>query len=236
MLTRGGKMWMWAGLGLVLVASQLAVGAVITSGDFSIGYGFTQHEYWNTFETASVNTPTVQGEFTFSPTITGSGFSGGGPYFPNRVLTDNGVNGFVGDTYHWNLTVDGSYNGTPLSGGKVTLNITQISIYGSPWTSDPNTIWFNETTVGHTASSTPVATLPYQGHTNPASYAHLVWDPADFQVSGESSTRTFTIGSSTESAIDGFEIYGNIQYESVPEPLTLALVGLGAGVGIIRRR
>ena len=88
----------------MLIAGTESQGDVITSNEFSFGYGFdnfnTVGGAWNTVETAGVNTSTVQGDFSLSPNVTGSMFSGGGTFFPNRILTDNGVIG-AGQILYW---------------------------------------------------------------------------------------------------------------------------------------
>jgi hypothetical protein len=224
---------------LAVVMCPVVNATQIISSDFSIGIGYTMFRGWDTYETSAVNTSSTQGDFTFSPTVTGIMGSGGGWFFPNRVPTGNGANGGVGyddPANPWVMTLNGSYNGVAQTGGILTINITGMSIYGSPWAGVGHTFWFTETTSDHTAVSPSVATPQYVSHMDPATYAQLIWNPTDFAVAGESATRTFGIDESSIGymMLDGFEIYGNVTYEYIPEPATMILLSLG-GL-LIRKR
>ena len=223
------------GIFIVLMMLVVANASQKISSTFSIGIGMCQTGWdgstpvyaWTTTESTSVNTPQRQGEFTFVPTVSSVLGSGAGWFFPNRVPADLGDRGAVGydssnPAESWAMTLNASYNGDKGTGGKITVNITSMSIYGSPWTGVGHTLWFTETTLGHESTS-PVATTPtYVGLKDPASYAHLIWNPTDFEVAGESATRTFGIDESSIGymMLDGFEITGNVVYE-YDEPVIL---------------
>lgn len=87
-----------------LVTTSTSQAVVLNSSPFSFGYGFAglSGSSWNDSETASVNTPTTQGLFSFSPAPKGDRFSGDGVVFPNRVLTDQSAD----------LTATGGLKGT----------------------------------------------------------------------------------------------------------------------------
>lgn len=235
----------WA-LAVTLAMVGIAGAAVVTSENFSLGYGYTSGG-WDTSETAATNTPTVQGDFTFTPTVNGTIWSGGGWFFPNRVPTDSGPGGYGCEGPTFNVSVNATYAGAAQPEGELTLVITKISIYGTSWTYLPEVgggeFGFVETTGGQSVAG-PTAVLPptwinVEGSTadrNIANYAQTVWDPTDVAVAGESATRTFSLATtSTYLAIDGFEIEGYVQYESVPEPMTLLLLTTG-GLAMLRKR
>lgn len=251
----GGVMTMIvAGLGMlgVLMTGQDARGATtnIISSSFSMGYGYNGGGgpnslpiSWNDLETAGANTSITNGVFTFVPTVTGTTDTSGGPQFPVRVLTSFAGAGYVGQNPTFLAGITGAYiGGTPLDAAPIpnyqlTLAITSIRIYGYDWGSTAADFSFSETTSGHAATSPAIATLA-GSIANAAAFAHLVWDPVDYSVAGTSSTRTFTTAGAE--AIDGFEVFGTVSltYDTVPEPGTLGLLGLGivGGLAFLRRR
>jgi hypothetical protein len=242
---------------IALFGAVTNVSAVtITSADFTIGYGFTGPSpgSWNTTETAAQNTATTIGDFSFVPSLLNQGWSGTGPTFPNRVLS-NGPSGNWSAFYWGNPNADnrdeppeivGTYNGV-LPGGatnvQTTLEITSIAIWVSSTTvaGGPFNVQWDETTAGHLGSSTPV--VSGTGGSNAASsYTRLQWNPGDFSVPGLTSTRGFTIPTAAGNiATEGFEVFGNVSmsYDLIPEPtsvtmMVLGLFGLAACAG--RRR
>ena len=57
---------------VAFVLAGSAQAGLLTSGTFSLGYGFTGSG-WDTSETSSANTATTLGDFTFFPNVSGSG-------------------------------------------------------------------------------------------------------------------------------------------------------------------
>ena len=217
-------------LGVLSIVCSLANATQKVSSNFSIGVGMEFIKFaddgvtgifeWTTNESIAVNTSQRQGEFSFIPTVSGVTGTGGGWTFPNRVPTDNGVRGGFGyddPANPWQMVLHASYNGDKGTGGKITVNITSISIYGSDWGTGASTMWFTETTPGHEAIGPSVTTLPYTIHTDPACCRKIIWNPADFAVNGESSMRTFGFDFANAlygcMFLDGFEITGNVVYE-----------------------
>lgn len=219
---------------LAVVMCPVANATQIVSSDFSIGIGYTHFRGWDTFETDAVNTPSTQGEFTFSPSVSGIEGTGGGWLFPNRVPTATAMNGGFGyddPANPWGMTLNASYNGVAQSGGTLTVTITSMSIYGSDWGTGAATMWFDETTAGNVSSSA-AATIPvYTVHTDPSCCVKLIWNPGALQVDGETATRSFGIDYANTAYnllfVDGFEIFGNVTYEYIPEPATMILLSLG---------
>jgi hypothetical protein len=216
-----------------------------TSANFSLGYGAqaTSGSPWNTTETSGANTATTLGSFSFIPTLSGPPFSSSGPIFPSRVLGDGdyGV-GRSGWSKDFLVSLTGSYNtALPVwaENVKLTLNITSISIYGVQYSGfGTGTMQFQETTSGHTASSSAITLNVAADINDPgispfataANWKQLDWDPADFAVAGTTSTRTFNLGTFTSTqgyAIDGFEIEGNVVLTYIPEPMSVWLLGIG---------
>jgi hypothetical protein len=201
----------------------------LTSSNFSFGFGFTDDPFgWTTAETDSTNTPTTQGDFSFEHTVTGSNNSSGGCTFVNRVLTDQlpGENGRSANGEGFLATFVGTYNGPtpadalPEPNFRLTLNITNISMYVCAYDNTANPMAFAETTPDHAAASPGVNDpVPPNNATVVSNYSHLVWDPADFSVTGTTSTRLFTITAPTlvNVQMDGFEVLGNVQltYDAV---------------------
>jgi len=239
------KVW----LSLVLIALGLinSQAATIVSSDFSFGYGYTPpgipNGSWTTDETSGNNTSTTQGNFTFTPSVSGAVFGSVGPIFTNRVLA-NGSVGYMGASGSFNATISGTYTGPtpgdadPIPNFQLSLVITSIRIYGAGVTGQSNTdLGWSETTPGHTSSSSTINVIQVSGPSfnDAASYTQLTWDPGDFLVSGTSSTRTFALVSTAASrAVDGFEIFGRVElsYTAIPEPSTLALLG-GMGLAMV---
>lgn len=236
-------------IGLALVSAavgflpSLAAATIvtITSSNFSIGLGYTSAQTWNNSETSAANTPTVQGDFTFTPVVTATNLTTHGPFFPNRVLTTgnqtSSQSAYTNTTNKLNATITAQWNGV-LSPyyvpGTLAIqtNITGINVYAVNYVS-AGTFRFDETTVGHTSSSSPTVLLispDIPTLNNPAVYTKVLWDPNDFSVAGSSQVRTFsnTYAGIQLAALDGFAILGNVTvtYET-PEPASLALVAIG---------
>ena len=255
---------------LALLASAAPAPAVYTvtntSSSFSLGYGEIGNlgfwHAWRTDESSGVNTPSGApqaggslngtwsfGNFAFSNIVGSVSFSGAGPQFPNRVLTD-GPNKVSGETFSWTNTIAVTWtDGTPgvvpeiPTNARVRINITQLSIYAvaccEGFTAANTNLMFSEITLGHETNSPPL-TLNAVGFTEintAANYKQLVWDVPDYTVSGTSLTRTFVLTGDNDFAVDGFEILGNAQFiYDVPEPTSLALLLSGVGVLLWRRR
>jgi hypothetical protein len=223
----------------------------LTSGDFSIGLGFTANEVtWNDIETAGANTPTTIGDFTFTPAVVSSNNSSGGVNFINRVLgggpSDRSANG---DGFL--ATVVGTYTGptpadaAPVPNYRVTLDIDEISLYVAVYDAAASPFHFQETTAANPGVS-PDLTDDFVGGNNantPSTYTKAVWNPGDFQEIGTTSTRTFKFpdaeAATANLQIDGFEILGNVilEYDSVviPEPASiLLLAAIGAAAAFTR--
>ena len=235
---------------LVLLATTATATTLITitntSPSFSLGYGRQitfGNTPWTTSESTGVNTPPGSpqagasvdgnwtfGNFKFSNIVNSTIFSGAGPQFPNRVLSD-GPNAVSGESITWTNTISVTWtDGTPgvvpeiPTNARVRLNITQLSVYAVACcglTGANTNLMFSEITLGHETNS-PSLTLnavDFGGLNTASNYKQLVWDPVDFTVSGTNLTRTFVLTGDADFAVDGFEIIGNAQFiYDVPEP------------------
>jgi hypothetical protein len=227
---------------VVLVNGSLSRANVLSSAPFSLGYGFSGDpaSTWNVSETASVNTPTTQGNFTFVPAPVGDRFSGDGPTFINRVLGDGhlgtGVNvsGFI--TSAFALPVTARYTGPaptnalPTPNYRLQIDITQVSVYAGEHPSSSVDIPFqwNETTATHTQSSPQTTLIVSKDYNEHKGYQQVVWNPDDYAVplSGlnDSFTRTFDITAMDNIGdlryMDGLEIEGTVSliYDGVGIP------------------
>jgi hypothetical protein len=184
----------------VALTSTIQAG-VVSSSPFSLGYGYTGSRTWNTGETSSANTETTIGDFTFLPTLVSTHMSSWGPRFTNRVLTTNqSTSGYCGNSGGFGVTIAGSWAGDdppdadPDPDYHIQLNITGISIYfaGRNW--GATEIAFQETTVGHEATSdyTSIPSTPVEGYKGDG-YIQLAWDPADYATEGIAFTRGFDL-------------------------------------------
>jgi hypothetical protein len=244
------------GMVAVLALAASAGAATITSGNFSLGYGYA-NDHWSTDETSATNSPNpnvyLTGDFTLGDVaFTGIKASNGGVGFADRVLGNNGTNnqsGYIGGGADapFSATVTGSYTGpTPVDAAanpnyQVELNITAVKIYATQFGAGSDTVNWTETTVGNLQSQSPQA-VGKAGVYDPTNYVHIVWnDPTGFlSPSGTTSqTRSFGLESNDAGniALDGFEVFGNVvlNYDAVPEPASLGLLAMG-GLLMIRRR
>ncbi len=212
----------------VLVSAGLAHAAAITGRDFSIGLGFTADENtnhlnavtWNDRETLGMNTDSALVPFSFNPIVTGALFSGRGPGFTNRELTDgrqefgnidNKV-GFLGGDFQ--VAIEASFDrSTPGNVNRANPNyrlevvITSISIYAGAfdgttgiqqpdWTATPTLQWI-ETTPGYEGShGSPTALNLIRDVTTDyqtaANYTRVEADPADYRAPVASPNDSFT--------------------------------------------
>ena len=242
-------------LGLAtLVGLPAANATVITvnSADFSFGFGANNdvaepNNIWDLQNagTENVNTPSTgytQGDFVLTPSPTGAKFSGTGPKFEKRTLS-NGSSGWVsGNVLGFSMPISAAYTGTipaDATNIRLQLEITNISVWAACWQGSSTDLAWNETTPGQIGQSSsvalksPVNTLP--AIMDIANYTQVAWDPSDAYVSlataGASVTRTFNFGSAFDVPIDGIDVMGRIHltYEtaSVPEPGTMALGFMG---------
>lgn len=244
-------------VGLFVVATLFVArvdAASITSAPFSFGYGYTPSATWNTSETAAFNTPTVQGDFTFTPTVTGGGFDSTGPVFTGRVLGDGsgdyiatsiaypGVPGLLASIAA-SFTGPAPIDAAPVPNYQIVLNISQISIYGANYSPGftASTLAFTELTPGHASNSPAIALNNFAPVQLASQVTQLVWDPADYAENGFTFTRSFGLLAEDESPVDGFEVFGTVTlfYDALPpapEPSSLMLLGLGTLVLSLRRR
>lgn len=219
--------------------------ATVISNNFSIGYGFTPTS-WNTSETSSVNVD-VAGDFTLGITFPPSAAftMGAGPTFINRVLASSTDTQTEGRTDTFDVTVTAAYTG-PLTGGSTRLVIDNISIYAGNHTtggvtnldeSGVDLINWIETTVGNSGSG-PVVDLGAGSSVeeNPANYDLVTWNPDDFSVAGNSTTRLFDLQTNGQllAYLEGFEIFGRVEYLTIPEPATHWLLFCGL-IGLVKR-
>ena len=238
---------------LLMAATTPALqGASIVSAPFSFGFGWSPTDplgnpdirSWNTNETASTNTPIVQGLFSCTAAPFGENFSPTGVSFPDRVLTDRG--GFSGRiSPPFVVPVTAIYDGAAppdvaaIPNYRLRLEISKISIWAgdhnSTEGSDGMMAW-SETTSGHEATS-PAVTVQMTNDFNEAQrYTQLVWDPVDYDVPlaalNDPITRTFDIlNESSLRWADGLEVEGRVSLiYAVPEPASLALIVFFMGI------
>ena len=232
-----------------------ASAVTVNSANFVQGWGATLKTNpatndWTQSETTGINTPQIQGDFTFTSTVTGSRASSPGPVFPNGVLGNGDTGSVAGYSDTFGLSMTATYNGViPLGATNVrlTLNLISLSIYGVNAFGGDTVMRFRESTAGQTSTSDPVSvqTVAYStnstgdGVTPAANFTFLDWNPADFDVAGTSSTRTFNInGQSGFLAIDGLIMEGNtvLTYDPVPEPSSIVLLASGLLVAVASRK
>jgi hypothetical protein len=189
-------------------------------------------------ESSGGNSDYTQGDFSLTPAPTGSKFSGAGPRFPGRVLTNGWGGQGVGNVDGFSMPIAANYHGSVPAGAtnvRLTLELTNLSIYGAAWNegSGYTTILaWNETGV-QTSSATILKAVPESEDTVAASYTQLTWDPADSAVAytpGADVTRSFDLGTAHLNMLDGLEVMGTVHlsYEIIPEPS--AIIVLGSGV------
>jgi len=231
--------------------AQVAAAVTIQSAPFSLGYGFIgpgATGTWKTTETSGANTPTTQGDFTFSPLVTGGQFDSTGPGFPARVLTDSvgwtGVSIAYSTEAGFQADITGAFTGVLPAGTnhQIRINIDQVSIYAiahPSFVAGDETIAFAETTAGHADASPAIGLTPTGAYTIAANYSLLSWDPTDFAEPGVTFTRTFVLTSDDLRGIDGFEISGTVEliFTAIPEPSTASLLAVAAaGILVVARR
>jgi hypothetical protein len=246
-------------LALLVTSIVQADFVTIDSTPFSLGYGYTGSGYvgsWTTTETASANTPTTRGSFTFQPAATAYRFTDAGPKFTNRVLGDSNYPtetdycAEVGNPTYGDFTVPitASYTGSAPSGVSatpdyhLTLEITKVSVYAAAYTGYGSTsaAW-RETTSGHTATQGTATSIlsDDDGFHLAATYTPVVWNPDDYSVAlsglNGSVTRTLGIvpgaltGGEDLRYVDGLEVEGivHLSYNAVPEPSAIVLLTCG---------
>ena len=220
---------------LILIFGQFVASghaAAITGRDFSIGLGFTEEESihlngpvtWNDRETYDSNAYNELSSFSFTPTVTGALFSGRGPGFRGRTLTDGTLElgntdnkvGFLGGGFE--VAIEASFDRSAPGNAdrddpnyRLEVEITNISIYAGAfegdiapaWNATPTLQW-TETTSGYERiSGAPTelnlirdVTTDYQ---TAANYTRVEADPVDFIVPidtpNETVTRTFSLSS-----------------------------------------
>jgi hypothetical protein len=227
---------------------NVGAAATIVSNNFSLGYGYTPSS-WNTSETVAANTG-VTGDFTlglsFQPSVAFTGANG--VTFINRVLANGAEANSEGRTDFFSLSVTATYTGI-LPAGQTKLVVDDIRIRAGNHTAGGLTNvdnagsdlinWF-ETTAGN-AGSGPTTNLG-AGSTNTAlasNYDLVSWNPGDVDVNGITSTRLFDLQTNGEllAYLDGFEIFGHIEFtpDPAPEPSSLLLLSSGA-LGLLSHR
>jgi len=244
-------------LALASVVSAITVSAgqadVITSPQFSFGFGFSEGT-WNMSETAAVSTPFTQGDFTLTPTVSGSLNSNTGPTFPDRVLTNgSGIaqSGQDDGTY----VMNGAYTGAVPAGAtnvRTRVIMDSLSVYViQPFIDDGiATLTWSESTVGQLQSQV-FSVTDDPGPYNPADFAdaaayqNIAWNPADaLQSPGSTQGRTFKFTENDEAnrnafqVFDGLEFTGRVEtsFDAVPEPTMTGLLGGGTLLLARRRR
>jgi len=231
-------------------ASAEIITVTVDSASFDLAYGATgapaAPPTWNTSETSGTNTATTLGSFSFTPAVVGAPNAPPGVTFANRVLADGPLNTEV-QSYSdsFSLTIVGSFDDALPSyatNPRITLKISELSIWAVQAYDPGTTAQFAETTVGHTSNSSSVALVDTRSGTGNGTtgtvaehYRQLVWNPADFEVNGTTSTRTFNLPGARYS-MDGLIIKGEISlsYEA-PEPASAALLTIGS-IGVLARR
>ena len=239
-------------------AATAVQAAVVTSADFSMGYGaYLGLPIWTTDETAAVNTPTTQGNFTFAPAPTGKRGGGFGPKFVNRILS-TGVDGdnqcaVSFGTEHFTVPIVASYNGPapidvdPINPGyKLEIEITNISVWAAAYLGYSTSAKWDETTSGHTASSPAITLIETNEGYNVEKYRQLAWDPDDYETSLGSLNSSFTrmfkiipvVSGSDFRMVDGVEVMGRVHlvYNLIPEPMTVAFLAVGGFLAMLRPR
>jgi hypothetical protein len=231
----------------LLLVVERAAATTIVSNNFSLGYGYKSPS-WNTTETVSANTG-VTGDFTlnvaFQPSVAFT--SADGVTFVNRVLATSAEASTIGRTDQFSLSVTATYTGI-LPAGQTKLVIDDIRIRAGNHTANGLSNvdngfsdlinWF-ETTSGN-AGSGPATDLGVRSdvYTALSSYNLVSWNPADIGVNGVTSTRLFDLNTNGEllAYLDGFEIFGHIEFtpEPAPEPSTQLLLAAGL-FGLMKR-
>lgn len=232
---------------ITLVLASPASAVPIVSNNFSLGHGYVSGS-WNDSETSSVNTD-VTGDFTlsvgFEPSIAFTGNPG--LTFINRVLANSAQGSSQGRTDMFSVDVTATYTGSaPL--GQLTLFVDEIRIWagnhagGSITNTDTggqDLINWIETTVGNSGVG-PIVDLGAANSdaSNVANYDLVSWDPGESAVPGTTTTRLFDLQTNGQllAYLDGFEIFGHIEFAAVPEPAThlMLIVGL-VGLAKVRR-
>ena len=231
-----------------------ASAVTVNSANFVQGWGATLKTNpatndWTQSETTGINTPQIQGDFTFTSTVTGSRASSPGPVFPNGVLGNGTTGSVAGYSDTFDISITATYNGVIPFGAtnvQLALNLTSLSIYGVNAFGGATEMQFRESTVGHLSNSDPIgvqqitySTAPGSPVTLASSYTFLDWNPTDFAVAGTSSTRTFNINGGTGAlALDGLIMEGNmvLTYDPVPEPSSIVLLASGLLVAVASRK
>jgi hypothetical protein len=246
---RGFGLYFFASL--VLVVVRAANGASIVSAPFSLGFGYSASQVFDTTETAAANTPTTIGAFSFNAAPVSDRWSSHGVTFVNRVLADGPPDGDYSaniDTPAFTLPVTAKYNGPAPSDASATpnyqlrLELSEVSIYAGAYPSSSlQSLAWDEVTPGHLATSSSVA-LPNGDWASASAYTQVAWDPGDYNLPlaglNGAVTRTFDIlGGNGLRYGDGIELVGSVSliYDAVPEPTSFGFVGLAAALTVLRR-
>lgn len=248
----------------LFVAVVPAPAAVLTSADFTFGFGATlappNLNAWTTTETAGGNSSTTQGNFTFSPTVSGLPFTSNGPVFTGGVLADGtfgDVSAALEAIANFGMTLNASYGGAApgdaaiIPNYRLLVEVTNLSLWAADY---PGTqvgqAELIETTSGHAQQSATTILNITSAVGSAASYKQLIWDPGDYEVPlaglNDAVVRTFSVltysGFNDYRYADGFEIQGRVSlvYDvaPVPEPsaFILACLGLAGTAGYVRRK
>lgn len=219
------------------VLATTTMAGVITSSEFSIGYGYTGHaihDRWGTTETESVNVQAApESSFILETSVEGGGLSPLGPDFKRRALGALAQGEYTGVASNFLANLRAIYAGPKPSDAadepnyRTSLAIRKINIYAAPIKANTSqALAFRETTPQNEQVQKP-AVLPNSGDfRNASNWKKIEWTPGGFFSPGTSQRRTFSLSEGPMNdiknliyVVDGFEIVGQIvvEYDSVAE-------------------